>query len=45
LEGDCLVLHLPEDLAFLDGEHLRGRLAQLAGVAAIEATEVRVHQA
>lgn len=37
-----LVLQLPKDLAFLDGEHLRSRLEQLAGVAGIEATEVRV---
>ncbi len=42
LEGNKLVLHLPQDLAFLDGEHLRGRLEQLAGVATIKATEVRV---
>jgi exopolyphosphatase/guanosine-5'-triphosphate,3'-diphosphate pyrophosphatase len=28
-----LQLLLPEDLAFLDGEHLRGRLAQLATLA------------
>ena len=42
LEGSRLVLHLPPDLAFLDGEHLRGRLDQLAGVATIKSTEVRV---
>jgi len=42
MEGKTLVLHLPEDLAFLDGEHLRGRLEQLAGVACIKATAVRV---
>ncbi|MHB1102005.1 MAG: Ppx/GppA phosphatase family protein [Devosia sp.] len=41
LDGGKLVLHLPHDLAFLDGEHLRGRLDQLAGVATIKATEVR----
>lgn len=42
LDGSKLVLHLPQDLAFLDGEHLRGRLDQLASVATIKATEVRV---
>ncbi|HEY0919814.1 exopolyphosphatase [Devosia sp.] len=42
MEGKTLVLHLPQDLAFLDGEHLRGRLEQLAGVASIKATAVRV---
>ena len=42
LEGAKLVLHLPQELAFLDGEHLRWRLDQLAGVATIKTTEVRV---
>lgn len=42
LKGSKLVLHLPQELAFLDGEHLRGRLDQLAGVATIKSTEVRV---
>jgi exopolyphosphatase/guanosine-5'-triphosphate,3'-diphosphate pyrophosphatase len=42
LEGGKLVLHLPQDLAFLDGEHLRGRLEALANVATIKSTEVRV---
>ncbi|MDP1732560.1 MAG: Ppx/GppA phosphatase family protein [Devosia sp.] len=42
LDGGRLVLHLPQDLAFLDGEHLRGRLDQLAGVAMIKSTEVGV---
>lgn len=42
LDGGKLVLHLPQELAFLDGEHLRGRLDQLAGVATIKQTEVRV---
>lgn len=42
LEGGKLVLHLPQDLAFLDGEHLGTRLDQLAGVATIKSTEVRV---
>ncbi len=40
LEGGKLKLYLPQDLAFLDGEHLRGRLDQLAGVAGIKATDV-----
>lgn len=42
VEKGTLKLHLPADLAFLDGEHLRGRLEQLAGVAAIKGTEVVV---
>ncbi len=40
LEKGVLKLILPSDLAFLDGEHLRSRLDQLAGVAAIKATWV-----
>ncbi len=36
-----LQLHLPLDLAFLDGEHLSGRLDQLGTVAGIKATDVR----
>lgn len=35
-----LQLHLPHDLAFLDGEHLQGRLEQLAGVAGIKTAKV-----
>ena len=35
-----LRLHLPEDLAFLAGEHLAGRLDQLAGVAGIKSSEI-----
>lgn len=35
-----LQLHLPTDLAFLDGEHLQGRLDQLAGVAGIKTAKV-----
>lgn len=42
VEKGTLKLHLPADLAFLDGEHLRARLDQLAGVAAIKPTEVVV---
>jgi exopolyphosphatase/guanosine-5'-triphosphate,3'-diphosphate pyrophosphatase len=40
LEGNRLRLHLPHDLAFLAGEHLQGRLDQLAGVAGIKGSEV-----
>jgi exopolyphosphatase/guanosine-5'-triphosphate,3'-diphosphate pyrophosphatase len=40
LEGNRLRLHLPEDLAFLAGEHLAGRLDQLAGVAGIKSSEI-----
>lgn len=39
LDG-MLELHVPSDLAFLDGEHLRGRLDQLAGVAGVKARVV-----
>jgi exopolyphosphatase/guanosine-5'-triphosphate,3'-diphosphate pyrophosphatase len=42
LEGGMLRLHLPEDLAFLAGEHLAGRLEQLAGVAGIKNAEIVV---
>lgn len=37
-----LALVLPRDLAFLDGEHLRGRLEQMAGVAGFKHAAVRV---
>jgi exopolyphosphatase/guanosine-5'-triphosphate,3'-diphosphate pyrophosphatase len=37
-----LVLHLPGDLAFLSGEHLSGRLEQLAGTAGIKSTGIVV---
>jgi exopolyphosphatase / guanosine-5'-triphosphate,3'-diphosphate pyrophosphatase len=40
LDGNRLRLHLPEDLAFLAGEHLAGRLDQLAGVAGIKSSEI-----
>jgi len=40
IEKNILRLHLPADLAFLDGEHLRGRLDQLAGVLGIKLTDV-----
>lgn len=39
--GTTLSLVLPTDLAFLDGEHLRGRLDQLAGVAGFKSSAVR----
>jgi exopolyphosphatase/guanosine-5'-triphosphate,3'-diphosphate pyrophosphatase len=39
-QGGLLRLHLPQDLAFLDGEHLRGRLDQLAGVSGFRSTDV-----
>jgi exopolyphosphatase / guanosine-5'-triphosphate,3'-diphosphate pyrophosphatase len=35
-----LRLHLPHDLAFLSGEHIEGRLDQLAGVAGIKGSEI-----
>lgn len=40
--GDSLLLLLPADLAFLDGEHLQGRLNQFAGVAGFKSSEVRL---
>ena len=40
LEGGRLRLQLPPDLAFLAGEHLEGRLDQLAGVAGIKSSEI-----
>jgi exopolyphosphatase/guanosine-5'-triphosphate,3'-diphosphate pyrophosphatase len=42
LPEGALSLVLPTDLAFLDGEHLRGRLEQLAGVAGFKSSTVRV---
>jgi exopolyphosphatase/guanosine-5'-triphosphate,3'-diphosphate pyrophosphatase len=42
IEGNVLVLLLPQDLAFLDGEHLQGRLEQFAGVAGYKVAKVRV---
>jgi len=38
--GGVLCLRLPADLAFLDGEHLRGRLEQLATVAGFRQSAV-----
>ncbi len=40
LDGVILKLVLPQELAFLDGEHLRGRLDQLAGVAGYKLTDI-----
>lgn len=42
LVDDRLVLHLPDDLAFLAGDHLQSRLDQLAGVAGIKQTGIVV---
>jgi exopolyphosphatase/guanosine-5'-triphosphate,3'-diphosphate pyrophosphatase len=42
MSGNTLSLILPSDLAFLDGEHLQGRLEQFAGVAGIKSAKVRV---
>ncbi|KKB82868.1 hypothetical protein VW29_15055 [Devosia limi DSM 17137] len=42
VEGNELVLGLPTDLAFLDGEHLRGRLDQFANVAGYKRASIRV---
>lgn len=39
-DGARLTLHLPDELAFLAGEHLAGRLSQLAGVAGIKGSEI-----
>lgn len=40
VEGNKLVLKLPDDLAFLDGEHLRGRIEQLAAVAGFKHADI-----
>ncbi|GLQ57687.1 Ppx/GppA phosphatase family protein [Devosia nitrariae] len=42
VEGATLWLDLPRDLAFLDGEHLRGRLEQFAGVAQFGSSAVKI---
>lgn len=42
IEGTTLILVLPQDLAFLDGEHLKSRLEQFAGVAGHKNAKVRV---
>jgi Exopolyphosphatase len=42
VDGEALLLDLPRDLAFLDGEHLRGRLEQFAGIAGFKASAVQI---
>lgn len=42
VSGPAIELVLPGDLAFLDGEHLQGRLEHFAGVAGYKASRVRV---
>lgn len=42
LDGDCLVLHLPADYVFLNGEHLRNRLNHFAGFAGHAGSRVDV---
>ncbi|HEV7345231.1 MAG TPA: Ppx/GppA phosphatase family protein [Devosia sp.] len=42
LTGTSLSLVLPADLALLDGEHLRGRLDQFAGVAGYDSSDIRI---
>lgn len=42
IDGPALMLCLPQDLAFLDGEHLRGRLDQFAGVAGFKFSSVQI---
>jgi exopolyphosphatase/guanosine-5'-triphosphate,3'-diphosphate pyrophosphatase len=41
-EDKALILVLPADLEFLDGEHLRGRLEQFGNVSGFKTTQVRV---
>ncbi|MEO5805638.1 Ppx/GppA phosphatase family protein [Devosia sp.] len=42
VDGPALMLCLPQDLAFLDGEHLRGRLDQFAGLAGFKFSSIQV---
>ncbi len=42
LEGETLVLHLPADFAFLNGDHLRNRLRQFAEAAGHADSRVQV---
>ncbi|HEY8594337.1 MAG TPA: Ppx/GppA phosphatase family protein [Devosiaceae bacterium] len=42
VEDKTLVLTLPDDLAFLDADHLRGRVQQLAGATGFKSAEVRI---
>jgi exopolyphosphatase/guanosine-5'-triphosphate,3'-diphosphate pyrophosphatase len=41
VQDGVLTLDLPSELAFLDGEHLRGRMEQLAAVAGYKALAIR----
>ena len=41
VQDGVLTLDLPSELAFLDGEHLRGRVEQLATVAGFKAMAIR----
>lgn len=41
-DGPALALVLPQDFAFLDGEHLSGRLDQFANLAGYKTSSVRV---
>ena len=45
IEAGTLLLLLPADLAFLDGEHLRSRLAQFAGLAGHRASMIVIARA
>lgn len=42
IDGKTLLLHLPTDLAFLNGDHLRNRLRHFAEEAGYEASKVQV---
>jgi exopolyphosphatase/guanosine-5'-triphosphate,3'-diphosphate pyrophosphatase len=42
VDGKTLVLHLPADLAFLDGDRMRGRQRQLALEAGLKEGTIRV---
>ena len=42
IDGNTLVLHLPTDLAFLNGDHLRNRLRQFADCAGHADAKVQV---
>lgn len=42
VEGPTLTLVLPQDFAFLDGEHLSGRLDQFANLAGYKASFIRI---
>ncbi|WP_328766068.1 hypothetical protein [Devosia aurantiaca] len=42
IDGKTLLLHLPTDLAFLNGDHLRNRLRHFAEEAGYDASKVQV---